>query len=94
MNTTQPSFLAAIAPHSGDWLLALPITTCSLLLDHEAVRSAVALRLSLILYVPYACQCDAQIDAFGIHCLICNHASGRITRRLAISGHSTEREIV
>ena len=41
----KASFLAASAPHSGDWLLALPITACGLRLDDEAVRTAVALRL-------------------------------------------------
>ena len=33
-------FLAAQAPHSGDWLLALPIANCGLCLDDEAVREA------------------------------------------------------
>jgi len=40
------SFLAASAPHSGDWLLALPITNCGNRLDDEADRTAVALRLA------------------------------------------------
>jgi len=34
-------FPAAQAPHSGDWLLALPIANCGLRLDDEAVRVAV-----------------------------------------------------
>ena len=38
-------FLAAQAPHSGDWLLALPIANCGLRLDDEAVRVAVGMRL-------------------------------------------------
>ena len=37
-------FLAAAAPYSGDWLLALPVTSCGLRLTDEAVRVAVALR--------------------------------------------------
>ena len=37
--------LAASAPHSGDWLHALPLSTCGLRLDNEAVRVAVGLRL-------------------------------------------------
>ena len=36
---------ASVRPHSGDWLLALPIATCGLRLDDEAIRVAVALRL-------------------------------------------------
>jgi len=35
-------YLAASSPgHSGDWLLALPIASCGLRLDDEAVRVAV-----------------------------------------------------
>ena len=30
------SFLAASSPHSGDWLQALPISSCGLRLDNEA----------------------------------------------------------
>ena len=41
------SFLAATARHSGDWLFALPIASCGLKLDDEAVRVAVGLRLGL-----------------------------------------------
>jgi len=36
-------FLASVAPHSGDWLLALPIAKCGLRLDDEAVRVAVGI---------------------------------------------------
>ena len=39
-------FLAVVAPHSGDWLLALPVLSCGLRLSDEAVRVAAALRLS------------------------------------------------
>ena len=35
------SFLAASSPHSGDWLFALPIASCGLKLDDEAVRIGV-----------------------------------------------------
>jgi len=39
----RSSFLAASSPHSGDWLFALPIASCGLWLDDEAVRVAVGL---------------------------------------------------
>jgi len=81
----RASFLAAIAPHSGDWLLALPITACGLRLEDEAVRTAVALRLGVNLCVPHTCHCNAQVDAFGVHSLVCKHASGRINRHQAIN---------
>jgi len=34
--------LAAMAPHSGDWLSALPIASCGLRMDDESARMAVA----------------------------------------------------
>ena len=48
-------FLAAASPHSGDWLLALPITACGLRLSDEAARVAVALRLGCSVCVPRYC---------------------------------------
>jgi len=38
------SFLAASSQRSGDWLFALPIASCGLRLDDEAVRVAVGLQ--------------------------------------------------
>jgi hypothetical protein len=81
----RASFFAASAPHSGDWLLALPITACGLRLDDEAVRTAVALRLGLALCVPHPCPCGEQVDSYGVHSLVCKRASGKITRHQAIN---------
>ena len=44
---SKASFLAASSQHNGDWLFALPIASCGLKLDDEAVRVAVGLRLDL-----------------------------------------------
>jgi hypothetical protein len=38
---------AVKAPHSGDWLLALPASPCGLRLSEDAVRVAVGLRLGV-----------------------------------------------
>jgi len=73
-------FLAAQAPHSGDWLLALPIANCGLRLDDEAVRVAVGMRLGLSLCVPHNCHCGTLVDAQGLHAMVCKKAPGRIAR--------------
>jgi len=78
-------FFAAAAPHSGDWLLALPVTSCGLRLTDEAVRVAVALHLSCSVYVAHTCRCGVLVDAQGIHGSVCKQASSRIARHQAIN---------
>ena len=46
------SFLAASSPHSGDWLFALPIASCGLRLDDEAVRDRCRLETGLAIVRP------------------------------------------
>ena len=70
------SFLAASSPHSGDWLFALSIASCSLRLDDEAVRVGVGLRLGLPLCVPHRCRCGSLVDTFGLHSFVCKRAPG------------------
>jgi len=72
--------LASLAPHSGDWLLALTIANCGLQLDDEAVRVTVGMRLSLSLCVPHSCPCGEQVDAQRLHATVCKKAPGRIAR--------------
>ena len=78
-------FLAAAAPHSGDWLLALPVTACGLRLTDEAVRVAVALRLGCSVCVAPTCRCGALVDAQGIHGSVCKQAPSKIARHQAIN---------
>ena len=61
----RAQFLAASAPHSGDWLLELPIASRGLRLDDEAICVAVALRLGLNLEAPHTCRCGMLVDAHG-----------------------------
>ena len=68
--------LAASAPHSSDWLHALPLSNCGLRLDNEAVRVAVDLRLGTSLCKPHECPCGKQVDARGTHGLSCKQGAG------------------
>ena len=71
-NFNRAWLLAASAPHSSDWLHALPLSTCGLRLDNEAV--AVSLRLGTSLCKPHQCPCGKQVDARGTHGLSCKRA--------------------
>ena len=72
--------LAVTAPHAGDWLHALPISSCGLRLDDETIRVSVGLRLGLNLCEPHRCPCGQQVDSRGTHGLACKLSSGRISR--------------
>lgn len=76
----QARLLAVSAPHSGDWLQALPISSCGLRLDDEAVRVAVGLRLGAKLCEPHQCPCGASVDPEGTHGLACRRSAGRTAR--------------
>jgi len=79
------SFWAASSPHSGDWLQAMPISSCGLRLDDEAVGIGVGLRLGLTLCVPHKCHCGALVDAQGMHGFVCKKAPGRPARHRALN---------
>jgi len=72
--------LAAAAAHSGDWLHALPLSTCGLRLSDDSIRIAVGLRLGAELCQPFTCSCDKVVDAYGSHPLSCIHNPGRSQR--------------
>ena len=78
-------FIATSAPHSGDWLLAIPISSCGLRLDDEAIRIAVGLRLGCKIGEPHDCVCGELVDARGSHSLSCKHGSGRLARHHSIN---------
>jgi len=79
-NYNKARLAAVSAPHSGDWLHALPIASCGLKLDDEAVRVAVGLRLGVDLCNPHQCPCGMLVDACGSHSLSCKLAFGRMPR--------------
>jgi len=78
-------FFASVAPHSGDWLLAFPIASCGLRLDDKAVRVAVGMRLGLALCASHSYPCGGQVDAQGLHAMVCKKAPGRIARHQVLN---------
>jgi hypothetical protein len=72
--------IAASAPHSGDWLNALPLSSCGLRLEDDAIRIAVGLRLGANLCEPHECICGTKVTARGNHGLSCRRSSGRTLR--------------
>jgi len=92
-NATQKAqFLAASAPHSGDWLLVLPVA-CRLKLDDEVVRMAVALRLGFNFGAPHTCRCRVTVDALSQHGLVCKQAPSRIARHQHLNDLVTRAEV-
>ena len=77
--------LADQSPHSGDWLLAPPITAVGLRMSNETIRIAAGLRLGTRLCEPHQCTCGSHVDARGLHGLSCRRGSGRHSRHNAIN---------
>ena len=57
---SRARLLAAQSAHSGDWLMAPPITVVGLRLSDEAVRIAVGVRLGTNLFEPHQYPCAVQ----------------------------------
>ena len=77
--------LAAVSPHSGAWLHALPISDLGLNLDDEAVRIAVSLRVGSEICEPHKCKCGAKSDRLGLHGLACRQSNGRLPRHSSLN---------
>ena len=71
---------AVKAPHSGDWLNALPITSCGFRLEDDAIRVAVGLRLSASLCELHQCTCGNMVNTRGNRGLSCKRSAGRTLR--------------
>lgn len=72
--------LSAAAAHSGDWLLAAPISAVGLRLSNEMIRVAVGFRLGASTCEPHQCVCGSQVDARGLHGLSCRKSTPRHQR--------------
>jgi len=71
-------YLASMAPHSGDWLLALPIANCGLKLEDEAVRVAVGMRLGLACMSPTNVDLDQMWMPNAAIAMVCKKAPSKI----------------
>lgn len=82
---TQARMLASSTKESGSWLRALPIATVGNLLNDDALRIAVALRLGAPICEPHHCVCGELVDALGQHGLCCKKSRGRWSRHSALN---------
>ena len=77
--------LAAAAPHCGDWLHVLPISSCGLRLEDDDIRVAIGLRLGANLSDPRVCPCGTFVNSRGTHGLSCKRCSNKLTRHAIIN---------
>ena len=77
--------LAVSARHAGDWLMAIPISSCGLRLGNDAVHVAVGLRLGCRLCTENRCPCGSIVDERGIHGLSSWLAAGWLARHGALN---------
>ena len=71
---------AAVEPHSGAWLKAVPLAKLGLHLDDATVRVSVALRLGAPICEIHSCRCGRRVDRLGHHGLSCRYSAGRFPR--------------
>src|SRR6218665_333989 len=65
--------------------IAMPIASCGLKLDDEAVRVAVGLRIGANLCEPHTCVCGQRVTAQGHHGFSCIRGFGRQARHGVIN---------
>ena len=75
-NKYRDRLIAVKAPHS-DWLNPLPITSCGLRMEDDAICVAVDLRLGASLCEPHQYTCDSMVNTRGNHGLSCKRSAGR-----------------
>lgn len=78
-------FKASLHRESGAWLTVLPSKNVGTLLDDNAFRISIALRLGLNICFPHLCICGAFVDESGIHGLSCLKIVGRNFRPLNLN---------
>ena len=81
----QARLRAVSSPHAGSWLHALPVSTVGNLLDDDAMRVAICLRLGAPICQPHNCRCGKLVDNSSTHGLKCRFSAGRHARHAALN---------
>ena len=77
--------IAVAAPHSGDFLNAVPCSSVGTRLDDTSLRIAVSLCLGASMCAPHTCISGQQVDSSGVHGLSCRKSAGRLMRHYAVN---------
>lgn len=79
-------FLAAFAPHSAEWLNAIPNSSLGLKLDNNQLRIAVSTRIGAAVCQPHICNgCGQTVERLGCHGLSCRKSAGRHWRHHTVN---------
>jgi len=81
----RAQLIAVAAPHSGDFLNAIPCLSVGARPDDSSLRIAVSLRLGATMCAPHTCICDMLVDSSGVHGLACRKSAGRHMRHNALN---------
>lgn len=68
-------YLASFHKETGAWLTVLPSKNIGTLLDNNAFRISMGLRLGCDLCYEYRCVCGAFVDKSGVHGLSCEKSA-------------------
>lgn len=89
LNSSEPidraRLLASSTKPSSKWLQAVPSQHLGLLLNNDAARIAVALRLGNNICEPHPCICGEMVNRNGLHALSCNKTKGKYYRHTDIN---------
>jgi len=77
---TRARLLASSTKESSKWLQVVPSSQLGLLLDNNAARIAVGLRLGSQLCEEHKCVCGGMVKKDGLHGLSCPNSGGWIYR--------------
>lgn len=84
-NYHQAKIKAVTLPHSGDWLLSLPISACGLRFNDDDIHTATGLRLEVDLCAQHECFCGTLGTADGSLGFSCRLWHGWIARHTLIN---------